>query len=79
MKYTYLNLHAPHPRRWTKTAITCYLRGCICEGCPVKAVMDTLSSPLSRICKMKHSVLESVRVLGKPEGLTERKFLLEEK
>lgn len=22
-------------RRWTKSAIDCYMRGCVCQGCPI--------------------------------------------
>ena len=40
-------------RRWTNTALECYVRGCVCEGC---FYTDFL----------KASVLELVRVLGKP-------------
>lgn len=48
------------PRRWSKAAKMCYERGCVCGGCELNL------SYLSRKCQMKASVLESVRVLGKP-------------
>ena len=46
-------------RRWTIQAKKCYERGCVCTGCEVYEV-------LGRNCRMKASVLELVRVLGKP-------------
>lgn len=50
-------------RRWTKAAIACYKRGCICSGCYYKSFFK--GSPQN--CKMKLAVLELVRVLGRPE------------
>lgn len=50
-------------RRWTTTALECYKRGCTCEGC---FYADFFSESAQR-CQMKASVLELVRVLGKPD------------
>jgi len=50
-------------RRWTNTAIECYKRGCVCNGCFYN---DFFNQP-SQKCQMKASVLELVRVLGKPD------------
>ena len=50
-------------RRWTTTALECYKRGCNCEGCFYR---DFFSGS-SQKCQMKASVLELVRVLGKPD------------
>ena len=50
-------------RRWTPTAIECYKRGCNCEGC---FYTDFFNSS-SQKCQMKASVLELVRVWGKPD------------
>lgn len=44
---------------WTEQAIYCYKRGCICDGCFIK---ETIETP----CRMKRSVLEIVRLHGKP-------------
>lgn len=49
-------------RRWTNTALECYKRGCVCEGC----FYTDFFNGTSQKCQMKASVLELVRVLGKP-------------
>ena len=48
---------------WTTTAIECYKRGCNCEGC----FYTDFFNKSSQKCQMKASVLELVRVLGKPD------------
>jgi len=68
-------------RRWTDTAIECYLRGCNCAGCYYKAFFDTVKYSFEDSkkdrdlakpkCQMKASVLELVRVLGKPDVVTQ--------
>ena len=50
-------------RRWTNTALECYKRGCVCEGCFYSDFFNTSN----QTCQMKASVLELVRVLGKPD------------
>lgn len=50
-------------RRWTNTAIECYKRGCVCSGC----FYADFFNKTSQKCQMKASVLELVRVLGKPD------------
>ncbi|MBE7705932.1 MAG: hypothetical protein E7Z91_01615 [Cyanobacteria bacterium SIG30] len=50
-------------RRWTPTAMECYKRGCNCEGCFYADFFNNSSQK----CQMKASVLELVRVLGKPD------------
>lgn len=52
-------------RRWTNTALECYKRGCVCEGCFYADFFNSSNS--SQKCQMKASVLELVRVLGKPD------------
>ena len=58
-------------QHWTASAIDCYNRGCVCNGCPTKAIVETP-------CLMKQSVLELVKQIGPPpkiayiEGLTEQ-------
>lgn len=47
-------------RRWTPSAIDCYERNCICTNCPMNEMLE------SQKCKMKASVLELMRVFGKP-------------
>ena len=49
-------------RRWTNTALECYKRGCVCDGCFYK---DFFNGSAQK-CQMKASVVELVRVLGKP-------------
>lgn len=46
--------------RWTKSAIECYQKGCDCSDCYIKSL-------LSERCRMKESVIELVRVYGKPD------------
>lgn len=50
-------------RRWTSTALECYKRGCVCEGC---FYADFFNGTAQK-CQMKASVLELVRTLGKPD------------
>ena len=50
-------------RRWTNTALECYKRGCVCNGC----FYADFFNDTSQKCQMKASVLELVRVLGKPD------------
>ena len=50
-------------RRWTNTALECYKRGCVCDGC----FYADFFNGTSQKCQMKASVLELVRVLGKPD------------
>ncbi|MGN0006206.1 MAG: hypothetical protein ACI37Z_09605 [Candidatus Gastranaerophilaceae bacterium] len=50
-------------RRWTNASLECYKRGCVCEGC----FYTDFFNGSSQRCQMKSSVLELVRVLGKPD------------
>jgi hypothetical protein len=50
-------------KRWTPTAIDCYKRGCICEGC----FYNDFFSGATQKCQMKAAVLELVRVIGTPD------------
>ena len=45
---------------WTQGAKECYKRGCNCEGCKIQEIMK------SQKCLMKMSVIELVRLRGKP-------------
>lgn len=61
-------------RRWTRSAVECYERGCICQGCFYK----TFFTDKKQKCQMKCAVIKSVRLMGKPEGVRE-KTITEEK
>ena len=45
---------------WTEGSIYCYKRGCNCQGCYVKDVLETH-------CRMKSAVFELVRKFGSPK------------
>ena len=53
-------------RRWTVTAIECYKRGCMCEGCKM---FELYFKPNNRLCQVKAAVINSVRTLGIPPEL----------
>ncbi len=59
-------------RRWTKAAVDCYQRGCVCTSCFYSEFFR--GGP--QRCQMKATVLELVRVLGKPTGLEEKEQVL---
>lgn len=50
--------------RWTRSAIDCYERHCVCIGCPMKDLIK------SSKCQMKASVMELVRLYGIPKKET---------
>lgn len=54
-------------RRWNETAKDCYMRGCICKGCPIYELYFKNSI---KKCQMKGAVVELVRKFGIPEDLT---------
>ena len=60
-------------RRWTNTALECYKRGCVCEGC----FYTDFFNGTSQKCQMKASVLELVRVIGTP-NVELQQFLIED-
>lgn len=62
-------------RRWTNAAIECFSRGCVCEDCFYNEFFKTAES--KKQCQMKFIVLESVRVLGKPESVKEKTIIKE--
>ena len=49
-------------KRWTPTALECYKRGCVCEGC----FYSDFFSATAQKCQMKAAVLELVRTIGTP-------------
>ncbi|HSA06624.1 MAG TPA: hypothetical protein P5556_05560 [Candidatus Gastranaerophilales bacterium] len=61
-------------RRWTKAAIDCYQRGCVCESCFYSEFFQ--NSP--QRCQMKATVLELVRVLGIPQNVEPLPGVMEE-
>lgn len=60
-------------RRWTLTAIDCWQRGCVCEGCFYQQFFGE-GQPYQK-CQMKAAVVELVRVIGIPEGEEEKGVL----
>ena len=52
--------------RWTQSAKECYIRGCVCKGCPIYELYFKHSN---ENCRMKNAVLESVRKLGITEDM----------
>lgn len=67
-------------RRWNRTAAECYLRDCICEGCPI---YERYFRPVNGKCCMKWAVMEMVRKFGIPEALKKikgrlKKLIIEE-
>lgn len=46
-------------KEWTQSAVECYLRGCNCDNCTIK---ELLESP----CIMKDSVISLIRSGFKP-------------
>jgi len=60
-------------RRWTKAAIDCYQRGCVCTNCYYSEFFN--GSP--QRCQMKATVLELVRVLGKPTSIEDKESVIQ--
>ena len=57
----------PQYKRWTDTAIECYLRGCICEGCLMKYFFDNAAEEKYKPkCQMKRAVIQLVKNYGSP-------------
>lgn len=53
-----------NPTHWSKIAIECYKRGCICSGCENDELIKKTES--GDYCHVKALVLELVRLYGKP-------------
>lgn len=65
-----------HLRRWTKSAIECYARGCVCQGCPI---YESFFQDKPRGCQMKFAVIASVRKFGILDSMKkENKEIIEE-
>lgn len=56
-------------KHWTQSAIDCYKRECVCEGCPV---YELVFKPAKRKCMMKAAVIATVRKLGVPDKLIKK-------
>ena len=50
-------------KKWTQSAIECYLIGCNCSKCTLNKLY--FSNSIFK-CKMKEVVIELVRKIGKP-------------
>lgn len=77
MKRFHFNTYPYDIRRWTRDAIDCYMRGCICSGhtsngvdgqlsktftpCPI---YEQIFSHYPRGCRMKYAVIATVRKFG---------------
>jgi len=57
------NYNIPHYEHWTISAIDCFKRGCVCQGC----FYDDFFRFKPDKCKMKQVVIELVRTLGLPD------------
>ena len=63
----------PQYCHWTLSAIQCYLRGCVCDGC---FYQDFFTDKNQR-CQMKNAILNLIRNKGLPTYL-KRKSIIEE-
>lgn len=61
------------PKLWTRAAIDCFKRGCICSGC----FYDTFFTDKKQICQMKKAVLQLVKRYGKPKDVKEKTIMVE--
>ena len=50
-------------KAWTQSAVDCYLIGCNCSKCSINKIYF---SDCVFKCKMKYTVIELVRKIGKP-------------
>lgn len=46
---------------WTETAVDCYRRGCVCDGCNIFKI-------IGEKCNMKRTVLDLVKKFGAPNN-----------
>lgn len=57
----------PIYKRWTNTAIECYLSGCRYSECFIKSYFDSVTSENYKPqCQMKRAVFALVKNIGKP-------------
>jgi len=48
---------------WSETARMCFKRDCVCKGC----YYEKFFTDSAQKCQMKHSVKETLKLLGKPK------------
>ena len=58
-------------KRWSASAIYCYLRGCICRGC----IYENFFTDKNFRCQMKNAVMQLVQTIGIPEGVKTKTIL----
>ena len=54
-------------RKWSKIAIECLNRGCVCDGCHIQDIMESK-------CRLKYTVIELVKKWGMPNGNNYNRF-----
>ncbi len=64
-------LKTPQYRRWSKGAIECYKRNCICFNCPTYDL-------IGKQCKMKYAVLQLVKTCGLPDEVNTKQIEIKE-
>ena len=55
-------------KKWTRQAVECYSINCICTNC---LLYKLFFSKRNYKCKMKETVIELVRLIGVPKGMTD--------
>ena len=63
----------PQYYHWTTSAIQCYMRGCVCDGC----FYQNFFSDKNHKCQMKIAIMSLIRNNGLPKFL-KRKSIIEE-
>ena len=61
-------------RRWTESAINCWKRGAVCEGCIYNNFFAS-----QKTCKMKSTIILLVKKFGPPPDEKEKTFIMEDK
>lgn len=62
-------------RRWNKTLAECYMRGCVCKGCPI---YENIFAHNKMACQCKHYVIAAVCKFGVPESLQRKNDIISE-
>ena len=63
-------------RRWSESAIMCYKRGCVCNGCFYEEFFRNSGTKVK--CQMKAAVIELMRTIGKPPETNEKTIIKED-
>ena len=53
---------------WTKSAVMCYERGGVCNGCYYENFFTKGTYDVQPYCKMKESIIFLVKEIGKPKN-----------